>query len=76
MAHTRLDRLERSLHRRLGAKFRGKIVALEPKSGRYFLGSSVMEALKKARNVFKDESLYFLRLRYPFVYQRHGVRPE
>ena len=43
---------------------KGKIAAVEPKSGKWFVGNTVLEAIKKARAMFPDNIFYILRIGY------------
>ncbi|MCR4403750.1 MAG: hypothetical protein NUW06_00360 [Candidatus Acetothermia bacterium] len=48
----------------------GKIVAIEVESGDYFLGESVVEAGKKARQKYPDKPFYFVKVGFPTVHIR------
>lgn len=52
----------------LETKYFNKIIAIEVKSGRYFVGDSVIDAVKKARKEFPDEVFYSVRVGSPGVY--------
>ncbi|MFZ2070969.1 MAG: hypothetical protein WAV32_05145 [Halobacteriota archaeon] len=49
---------------KLEPEHKGEIVAIEVKSGDYFLGNSVVEADRKARKKYPDEVFYFGRVGY------------
>lgn len=51
----------REIHQRIDQD-RGKIAAVEPRSGKYFLGETLVEAAKEARNIFPDRIFYFVRV--------------
>ena len=43
---------------------KGKMVAIEPVSQKWFFGNTLLEALKKAKEVFPDRIFYFERVGY------------
>lgn len=47
---------------------KGEIVAIEIKTGDYFVGNSVIEADRKARKRYPDEVFYFNKIGYRAVY--------
>ena len=61
-----IDRAKQTYNDRLAAKLEpahtGKIVAIEPESGAYFLGDDEVEAADNARAAGCVEPLYFLRV--------------
>ncbi len=65
--------MEEDLQRTLRPRYRGRIVAVDPRTGRYFIGRTLLDALAKARAEIPKAPLYFLRVGSPFAYQRHGV---
>ena len=69
----RIRQIEEDLQRSLRARYRGRIVAVEPRTGRYFIGRPLLEALGKARTQVPRAQLYFLRVGSPFAYQQHGI---
>jgi len=58
------------LKEELEAKYKGKIAAIEVSSGDYFIGDTVVEAIKKAEEKFPDDVFYIVRVGYPAVYVR------
>jgi hypothetical protein len=52
----------------LEPSYKGKIVAIEVDSGDYFLGDTVVEAIKKAEEKYPDELFYLVRVGFPAVY--------
>ena len=50
--------------------YKGKIVAIEPESGDYFIGDSKMEVAMKGKVKYPDRFFYFLRIGYKGVYKR------
>ena len=52
----------------LEPEHRGEIVAIEVESGDYFLGESVLEAVKKGREKYPNTVFYAVRIGYPVVY--------
>ncbi len=59
---------EKKLKDKLEPGHKGEIVAIDIKSGDYFLGKSVIEADKKAREKHPDEVFYFNKIGYRAVY--------
>ena len=55
----------------LEPKARGKIVAINPDNGDYFIGDSVLEAVKKGRKKYPDCVFYTVKVGYPAVYSFH-----
>lgn len=55
---------QRYLRDRLSRKYRGKIVAIEVKSGDYFIGEDEIEAYDKARAKHPGDTFCFLRIGY------------
>ena len=53
----------------------GKIVAIEHKSGDYFLGEDEVEAAEKARAAGCDAPLYFLRVGSRYAHRLMTPRP-
>ena len=51
-----------NLDRDLSNKYNGKIVAIDPSSGDYFIGSSTLEAYKKAVKKHPKRQFVFKRL--------------
>ena len=55
------EKVLREIHRR-SVQDKGKIAAVEPRSGHYFLGQTLIEAAKEARNSFPGKVFYFIRV--------------
>lgn len=51
---------------------KGLIAAIEPDTGSYFLGKTLIEALKKAREQHPDKIFYSVRIGYPFAHEHKG----
>lgn len=52
---------------------RGEVVAIDPLTREYFVGSNVMEAYAQARAGFPDKRPFvFHRIGYPYVYRHVG----
>ncbi len=66
-------RLFQKMERRLLARHRGHVVAIEPDSGRYFVGSDVLEAAQAAKAALPRKVFDFFRIGYPAV---HKFRPK
>ncbi len=48
---------------------RGKIAAIDPDTGEWFLGKDLLEALKKGRVKYPGHIFYTVRIGYPFAHQ-------
>ncbi len=68
------EKLLREIHRR-SVQDKGKIAAVEARSGQYFLGETLVEAAKKARKDFPDRIFYFVRVGSRTAH-RHQVGPR
>jgi len=53
-------------------KEKGMIAVIEPDSGNYFLGKTLIEALDKAQAQYSDKIFYSIRIGYPFAHQIKG----
>ncbi len=51
---------------------KGLIAAIEPDTGVYFLGKTLTEALKKAKEKYPDKIFYSIRIGYTFVHEHKG----
>lgn len=51
---------------------KGMIAAIEPESGKWFLGSNVMEAVWQARIEFPTEIFFFVKIGYPAAHSHKG----
>jgi hypothetical protein len=61
---------QQRLQSELEPAHQGDIVAIEVESGEYFLGKSVVEAIKKARTRHPDKLFYLVRVGFPTVHVR------
>lgn len=52
----------------LEPEHKGEIAAIEVESGDYFLGETVMEAGRKAKEKYPHKVFYFVRIGYPVVH--------
>ncbi len=52
----------------LEPEHKGEIAAIEVESGDYFLGKTVMEAGRKAKEKYPDKVFYSVRIGYPVVH--------
>jgi len=59
---------KKKLKDKLEPEHKGEIVAIDIKSGDYFLGKSVIEADRKAREKYPDDVFYFNKIGYRAVY--------
>ncbi|MFQ6087649.1 MAG: hypothetical protein ACE5K0_01940 [Candidatus Methanofastidiosia archaeon] len=51
---------------------KGLIAVIEPKTGEYFLGNTLTEALKKAKEKIPGKIFYSVRIGYTFVHEHKG----
>lgn len=51
---------------------KGMIVAIEPETGDWFLGKTVLEALKGGRQKYPQGIFYFVRVGYPSAHAHKG----
>ncbi|MFN3476621.1 MAG: hypothetical protein ACK4Z6_03580 [Candidatus Methylomirabilales bacterium] len=67
----RADAIYQKIRQELELKYKGKIVAIEPESGDYFLGTDVQEAFEKGRAQHPGKPFHFIRVGYPGVYVKY-----
>ena len=60
------------MERGLLPRYKGQVVAIEPDSGRYFIGDDVLEAAQTAKAALPHKIFDFFRIGYPAV---HKFRP-
>jgi len=51
---------------------RGAIAVIEPETGEYFLGRTLTEAIKKAKEKHPGKVFYSIRIGYTFVHEHKG----
>ncbi|MEK7398727.1 MAG: hypothetical protein AAB116_17480 [Candidatus Poribacteria bacterium] len=51
---------------------RGKVAAIEPDTGEWFLGKDALEAFNKARSKYPQSIFYFIKIGYPSIYSHKG----
>jgi hypothetical protein len=51
---------------------KGTIAVIEPQTGDYFLGKTLTDALKKAKEKYPDKVFYSIRIGYTFVHEHKG----
>ena len=61
---------ETLLQEKLEPEYKGKVVAIEVESSDYFLGESVVEAAKKAREKYPEKMFYFAKVGYRAMHIR------
>jgi hypothetical protein len=69
------DEAYENLKPELEKKYHGRIVAIEPYSGDYFVGNTVIEAGDKAKAKYPDKIFYFVRPGFRAVYRDRGRVP-
>ena len=63
-------RAQAVLKSQLDPTYHGQIVAIEVESGDYFIGKSVTEAARKAREKYPEKVFYFVKIGFPAVHVR------
>ena len=61
---------QQRLKSQLEPTYHGQIVAIEVESGDYFIGKSVTEAARKAREKYPEKVFYFVKIGFPAVHVR------
>ena len=61
----KIDKIFKEINSKLSSKYNGKMVAIDISSGDYFIGSSTMDAYKKAAEKHPKKQ---------FVFKRIGVK--
>ncbi len=61
---------EHKLKKKLEPKHKGKMIAIEVDSGKYFMGDDLAEARRKAKSVFPDKIFYFMRVGYKAAFKK------
>jgi len=56
------------INKKLSAKYKGKLVAIEAESGDYFIGDSGLEACQKARKKHPDKIFVVKRIGFEYAY--------
>jgi hypothetical protein len=59
----------------LEEKYHGKVVAIEPDSGDYFVGKNIVESGEKGKAKYPDKIFYFVRPGFRAVYSDRGRIP-
>ncbi|MBI3291880.1 MAG: hypothetical protein HYZ73_03605 [Elusimicrobia bacterium] len=62
-------RLFQKIQPRLLPRHRGKIVAVEPESGKYVIGTDELDAARRAMAIFPNKIFDFFRVGYPTVHK-------
>lgn len=53
-------------------KKKGMIAVIDPDTGKFFLGKTLLEALKQARKQDPCKVFYSIRIGYPFAHEHKG----
>ncbi|MAF50651.1 MAG: hypothetical protein CMH64_01035 [Nanoarchaeota archaeon] len=64
----KVDKIFIDINRKLSSKYKGKMVAIEPASGDYFVGSSTSDAYKKASQKYPKKKFFFKRIGFKYAY--------
>jgi hypothetical protein len=51
---------------------KGKVAAIEPETGEWFLGKDALEAFRSARLKYPKSIFYFIKIGYPSLYTHKG----
>jgi hypothetical protein len=62
------ERIYAAIRSKLEPEHKGEIAAIEPESGDYFLGKSVIEAIDKAREKYPDKVFHVVRIGFPALH--------
>ena len=57
-----VNKIFEKINKELSAKFKGKIVAIDRESGNYFIGSSEIDAYKKAVRQYPNKQFIYKRI--------------
>lgn len=68
------ERLYKKLVKKLMPRFKGQIVAIEPKSHRYVLGKDELDVALEAKKKFPGKKFGFFRVGYPAVHKVRKIR--
>lgn len=60
---------------RLELEHKGEIVAINTDTGDYFLGKTLLEAVKKGRRKYPKAIFYSIKIGYPAVVKFRGILP-
>lgn len=55
---------------------KGKIAAIDPETGEYFLGKTLLEAVAKGREKHPGKVFYTVRVGSPFAHQLKGATKQ
>jgi hypothetical protein len=61
---------KRKLKKKLEPKYKGKMIAIEVDSGKYFMGEDLHEAAEKATAAFPEKIFYFKRVGYKAAFKK------
>jgi len=62
------ERIYATLREQLESQHKGKIVVIDTDTGDYFLGDTLLEADKKAREKYPGKVFYAVKIGYPAVF--------
>lgn len=68
------EKIYKRLQRRLLAKHKGEIIAIEPNSGEYFLGRDELKVALKAMKTLPGKIFSVFRIGYPAVHKLKSNR--
>ncbi|MDI6731937.1 MAG: hypothetical protein QME05_05110 [Candidatus Margulisbacteria bacterium] len=63
------EAIYKKLMPRLGKKYKGDVMAIEPESKKYVIAKDELEAALKAKKHFPRKVFYFVRIGYPVVHK-------
>lgn len=68
-------RLFGKIQSRLLPRHKGDVVALEPETGKYFIGKDELEAARRAMEAMPGKVFGFFRVGYPVVHKFRPLKP-
>ena len=64
----KIERIFTSINKKLSPKHNGKMVAIDPVSGDYFMGISTSDAYEKASQKYPKKKFFFKRIGFKHAY--------
>ncbi|MAF36001.1 hypothetical protein CL622_02685 [archaeon] len=68
LSNNKIDRVFEKINKELSPNFKGKIVAIDPNSGSYFIGDSELDAYQKAIKEYPKIKFVFKRVGFKTTY--------
>ncbi len=64
----KIDKIFANINKKLSPKYKGKMVAIDPVSGDYFVGNSTIDAYKEAIKKYPKKKFVFKRIGFKVAY--------